>query len=51
MMQFSYFILVGCWRHETIMCRPGLWRVVVCCDEYRNYDAVVDDFGNLVRVS
>lgn len=45
--------LVGYWRHETALCRPGLYRVVFCIDDAwgsENADAVVDDFGNLVKV-
>lgn len=41
-------------RHET-WCRPGCWRVLVAMDaevgESAFFSAVVDDFGNLVRVS
>jgi hypothetical protein len=44
--------LIGVWRHDE-MCKPGLSRVVICgpislpgdC-----FDAVIDDFGNLVKV-
>ena len=34
----------------AVNCRPGTWRVVICWADADNYDAVVDDFGNLVRV-
>lgn len=52
----SASILAGMYRHDELMCMPGLWRVVLCCDDQWTrgtgcVDAVVDDFGNLVRVS
>lgn len=47
-------LLVGMYRHDDT-CRPGLWRVVICgvSDWTMDivHDAVVDDFGNLVKVS
>lgn len=44
--------LVGIWRHEPLMCKPGFYRVVFpeFGDFARAADAVMDDFGNLVRV-
>jgi len=48
---FASYILCGMWRHYDGMCLPGTYRVVICLDGADHYDAVMDDFGNLVRVS
>ena len=49
-------MLVGLYRHDNRICKPGLYRVVFCefgaCSFIpENADAVCDDFGNLVKVS
>lgn len=55
-MRFAYYPSLGvhCERHES-WCRPGKWMVLIGMPaeigECRFYPAVVDDFGNLVRVS
>jgi hypothetical protein len=41
---------VAYYRHGREHGRPGTWRVMFCCHEGQNHNAVVDDFGNLVRV-
>jgi hypothetical protein len=51
---FTYPV-VGVYRHDTLMCDdPRTYHVVICIDELivseRSFAAVVDDFGNLVRV-
>jgi hypothetical protein len=49
----SIRMLVGVWRHEPSMCRPGFYRVIPCADSQwgmPHCDAVVDDFGDLVMV-
>lgn len=48
-----YRPLIGIFRHCTAMCRPGMWRVVTGMREFGlgHFDAVVDDFGTLVKVS
>lgn len=44
--------LVGLWRHDPIACKPGTYRVVFCdCGSFAgHHNAVMDDFGNLVKV-
>ena len=37
------------WRRHDFTCQPGLWRVAVT-GWGMSCNAVVDDFGNLVRV-
>jgi hypothetical protein len=51
---FTYPV-VGVYRHDPVMNgREGLYHVVICIEmidwRERCFDAVVDDFGNLVRV-
>lgn len=43
-------VSVRLWRHHDLLCLPGLWAVY--CNAFDlQYNAVVDDFGNLVWVS
>ena len=44
--------VVGIYRHaESYMGgKPGMFRVIVCIEGVDSFDAVMDDFGNLVRV-
>jgi hypothetical protein len=51
---FTYPV-VGVYRHDRLNKRPDRWSVVVClcgfiADGEICFDAVMDDFGNLVRV-
>jgi len=49
----SMYPLVGVWRHEKLLCKPGLYRVVFAVELQWNAphsDAVMDDYGNLVEV-
>ena len=44
--------LVGIWRHDNLICKPGLYCVAPCLGNFAPVShAVMDDFGNLVRVS
>ena len=51
----SMFPLVGVYRHDALMCGPGLYGVVFCIDKQwmplSCFSAVCDDFGDLVRVT
>lgn len=43
------------YRHDELMCAPGMYRVVICVDAQWAHgggcsDAVMDDFGDLQRV-
>lgn len=38
------------WRRHDVFCKPGMWRVCVT-GWGMECSAVVDDFGNLVKVS
>lgn len=42
-----YYMLCGIWRHDGLMCAAGKYRVIT---DDNLFDAVMDDFGNLVRV-
>ncbi len=46
-------VVVGVYRHDPVMCSAGLYRVVTGLGQwgFHHFDAVTDDFGNLVRVS
>jgi len=48
-----YNPLVSFYRHDELFCRAGLYRVVTGMGEwgFSHFNAVVDDFGNLVKVS
>lgn len=57
---FACYPLVAVYRHDPVMRsrnRPHTYRVVICvdreliADDAACFDAVMDDFGNLVRVS
>jgi hypothetical protein len=49
---FATYATVGLWRHGGIVgCdRRDVYNVVVCIDGVDSFCAVMDDFGNLVRV-
>lgn len=42
-----------CMERHSGHCQPGLWNVFYMpwCDDDITYDAVIDDFGNLVRIN
>lgn len=50
---FHAYVLVAMyrWAEGYFQIKPGMYRVIVCLDSHTSYDAVCDDFGNLVRVS
>jgi hypothetical protein len=49
----TYRVLAGYHRHVTFLCKPGHYFVTVCSEwaSAGGFDAVCDDFGNLVRVA
>lgn len=50
---FFIDVVIGVYRHDPVMCRAGMYRVVTGLGQWglRHFDAVTDDFGNLVGVS
>lgn len=42
----------GLYRHDSLMARPGFYRVITGLHTFGlpSFDAVMDDFGNLVAV-
>jgi hypothetical protein len=50
---FATYPLCALWRHgmTSADASRGVYYVVVCIDGVDSFDAVMDDFGNLVRVS
>ena len=48
----TYRVLAGYHRHIDVLCRPGMYYVSVCLGVFPvGFDAVCDDFGNLVKVT
>lgn len=45
-------VAIGIYRHDPVMCSAGFYRVVTGMGTwgFHHFDAVTDDFGNLVKV-